>query len=209
MEFLKKILIIYSLLCMIASFPLQAGQKDEVIAKAFADSYAHETKGQYDLAIKSMKAVYQENSYEMNLRLGWLHYQNGLFSESMTYYRKSIQLMPNAIEAKFGLVLPAAALGHWSIVEEMYLQIIEIDPKNTLANYRLGLIYFGRKDYRKAEKQFSLVANLYPFDYDSSIMLAWSFYYTGKMREAKVLFQKCLWMRPEDTSALEGLKLIK
>ncbi len=193
----------------VASGYLYASQNGDAIAKAFADSYAHENNGKYDDAIKSLKAVYQEESYEINIRLGWLHYQNGLFSESITYYRKAVKLMPYAVEPKFGLVLPAAALGQWNEVEEQYNRIIEIDSKNTLANYRLGLIYYGKKDYGKAEKKFSLVVNLYPFEYDSAIMLAWTNYFLGKTREAKLLFQKCLWIRPDDASAKEGLKLIK
>lgn len=208
MEVLKKTLLGFSMITLMVSF-VQGSQKEEIIAKAFADSYLYESKGQYDMAIKALKAVYDENGYEINLRLGWLHYQNGLFSESLTYYRKAIQLMPSAIEPRFGFVLPAAALGQWAMVEKEYQEILSLDPKNTPANYRLGLIYFGRKDYRKAEKHFSVVVNLYPFDYDSSIMLAWASYYTGKTREAKVLFQKCLWMRPNDSSALEGLRLMK
>lgn len=203
--------IVTTMIALIAlsSGQINASQKDDVIAKAFSDSYAYENNGKYDDAIKAMKAVYQEDSYEINLRLGWLDYKNGLFSESMTYYQKAIAIMPYAVEPKFGLVLPAAALGQWSVVEEQYNRIIEIDPKNTLANYRLGLIYYGKKDYGKAEKKFSLVVNLYPFDYDSAIMLAWTNYFLNKSREAKLLFQKCLWMRPDDSSALEGLKLIK
>jgi tetratricopeptide (TPR) repeat protein len=206
-----KITLTVLLLCgwVFRAEAISASQKDEVIAKAFSDSYTHENDGKYDLAIKSLKAVYLDDSYEINVRLGWLHYKNGLFSESMTYYKKSIQLMPYAIEPKFGLTLPAAALGQWPVVEEQYNQIIEIDPKNTSANYRLGLIYYNKKDYRYAEKKFSLVVNLYPFDYDANIMLAWTSYFLSKPREAKLVFQKCLWMRPDDPSALEGLSLIK
>ena len=51
--------------------------------------------------------------------------------------------------------------------------------------------------------------NLYPLDYDSGIMLAWTKLKLGKTAEAKVLFQHTLTLRPNDSSSLEGLKLIK
>ena len=53
-----------------------------------------------------------------------------------------------------------------------------------------------------------VVVNHYPFDYDSVIMLAWTNYRLGKMREAKVLFQKALLIQPGAESALEGLSLL-
>ena len=48
---------------------------------------------------------------------------------------------------------------------------------------------------------------IYPFDYDSLIMLAWSDYYLGKTKQAKVLFEKALMNRPSDKSATDGLNL--
>jgi len=40
-------------------------------------------------------------------------------------------------------------------------------------------------------------------------MLAWTNFKLGKLREAKVLFQKALLISPDDESATEGLNLIK
>jgi Tfp pilus assembly protein PilF len=40
-------------------------------------------------------------------------------------------------------------------------------------------------------------------------MLGWCYLQMGKMREAKVMFNKSLLNRPDDASALEGLSLTK
>jgi len=80
---------------------------------------------------------------------------------------------------------------------------------NTTANYRLGLIAYGRQDYETALKYFSKVLNLYPFDYDTALMTGWSLLKTGKLREAKIMFQKTLLIKPNDSSALEGLAMIR
>jgi hypothetical protein len=40
-------------------------------------------------------------------------------------------------------------------------------------------------------------------------MTGWTNFQLGKLREAKVLFQKALLNRPGDNSATEGLSLIK
>ncbi|MEI6886290.1 MAG: tetratricopeptide repeat protein, partial [Bacteroidota bacterium] len=70
-------------------------------------------------------------------------------------------------------------------------------------------IFYGRKDYAKAEKYLEKVVNLYPFDFDAMILYAWTNFKLGKLREAQVLFNKALLMRPKDAGALEGLGLIK
>jgi tetratricopeptide (TPR) repeat protein len=176
---------------------------------AFSRSYAFESRGNFTDAITAMKGVYQEDSYEINVRLGWVTYLAGQFTESSAYYQKAIKLKPYAIEAKIGFANPASALGNWDQVITQYENVLAIDPQNTTVNYRLGSIYYGRKDYAKAEKYLEKVVNLFPFDFDSMVLYAWTNYRLGKLREAQVLFNKALLIRPSDTSAKEGLGLIK
>ncbi|HEX7556075.1 MAG TPA: tetratricopeptide repeat protein [Leptolinea sp.] len=193
---------------LIASFSLTA-QNYAALQETFAKSQAYEARGNFTDAISTMKTIYQQDSYEINLRLGWVTYLAGLFTESSAYYQEAIKLKPYSIEAKFGFVYPASAVGNWDQVITQYNDILTIDPQNTLANYRMGSIYYGRKDFVKAEKYLEKVVNLYPFDYDSLVLYAWTNLKLGKTREAQVLFNKVLLNRPKDTSALEGLSLIK
>jgi tetratricopeptide (TPR) repeat protein len=186
-----------------------AGQDFKDTRDAFQESYIQEATGDFSAAINSLKSVYDEKSYEINVRLGWLSYEAGLFTESVAYYNKAINLMPYAIEPRFGIVYPGAAMGNWSMVIAQYTKILEISPNNSIAMPRLGLIYYGRKDYESARKNFEKVVNLFPFDYDGLSMLAWSHFQLKNFREAKVLFQKALLHTPTGTSALEGLELLK
>ena len=196
-------------LFLFCSFTLFSQTNYTALQEAFSRSQECEGRGNFTDAISSMKSIYQEDSYEINLRLGWVTYLNGSFTESAAYYQKAVKLKPYAIEPKFGYVYPASALGNWDQVISQYNDILTIDPQNTLANYRMGSIYYGRKDYTKAEKYLEKVINLYPFDYDSMILYAWINYKLGKLREAQVMFNKVLLHKPKDTSALEGLSLIK
>ena len=176
---------------------------------AFQNSYIQEATGEFMGAINSLKAVYDEKSYELNLRLGWLSYLAGSFTEAVAYYNKAINLMPYAVEPRFGVVYPGAAMGNWSMVLSQYEKILEITPNNSIAMHRLGLIYYGRGDYENALRYFSKVVNLFPFDYDALTMLAWTHFKLQNTREAKVLFQKALLNTPGGTSAIEGLELLK
>jgi tetratricopeptide (TPR) repeat protein len=196
--------------CMIVSNALMAQQYNaKTIEDAFESSYLLQEKANYTGAIGIMKTVYDENSYEVNVRLGWLSYLGGFFTESAAYYQKGIKLKPYSIEAKLGFVYPAAAIGNWDQVIAQYNDILKIDPQNSVVNYRMGSIYYGKLDYATAEKYLEKVVNLYPFDYDSNILFAWTNLKLGKTREAQVLFHKVLMMRPNDTSAMEGLSYIK
>lgn len=206
MEILKKLIATSFITILFLSF--QARGQENVIA-AFKDSYAFEKDGEYAKAIEKIKSVYEVDSYEANLRLGWLNYLSGQFYESIGFYSKAISIYPYAIEARFGMAYPAYALGKIDDVMTQYLKIIEIDPQNTLANYRLGLIYYGKGNYEKAEACFEKVVNLYPFDYDSLLMFAWTKLKLQKFREAKVLFNKVLIYNPGDASATEGLQYVK
>lgn len=203
----KKNYIALLLFLFIGITSSQAQTVAEII-KAFETSYTFEKDGNYSDAIKSLKKVYKDDSYELNLRLGWLDYMAGAYTESVTYYNKALSLMPYSEEAKFGLILPKLALGKTNEVINLYKEILENSPNQTIANFRLGLIYYEQKEYTTAYTYFNKVVQLYPFDYDSLLMLAWTQLKLGHNREAKVLFQKVLMYSPNDASALEGLKWV-
>ena len=210
MELLRKhtkqyVLLLYALFLTLTTY----GQISQEVMDAFKKSYRLETSGKYTEAAETLKKVYNEDSYELNLRIGWLDYQAGLFLESRSFYNKAVALRPMSIEARFGLVLPLAALGSWDQVIEQYNKILEINPNNSVANYRLGAIYYGRMQYEKAASYLEKVINLYPFDYDGLVLYAWTNLKMKKLREAKLLFQKALLARPGDTSATEGLRLLE
>jgi len=208
MEFLRNKVAIILLLLMTTSLLFgQSNQHD--LEVAFSNSYKHEKSGDFSAAADALKNFYDESSYEINLRLGWLNYNAGLFDESIIFYARAQKLKPYSEEARFGLILPKAALGRWDEVIELYEKILEINPNNTVAMYRLGLVYYGRKDYNNAYPLFKKVVDLYPFGYDGLLMLGWTSYFLGNYNQAKVLFNKVKLYNPDDASANEGLSLIK
>lgn len=207
MEILKKKIIWTVFLAFIFS-TTQASDPVEDLISNFAASYEAEDKGEYNVALNIMKEIYDENGYEINLRLGWLAYQAGFANESISYYNRAMNLKPYSIEPKLGITYPLSSMGNWDALEKQYLDIIEISPHNNTALYNLGLIYYNRKQFEKAEVHFKTLVNLFPFDYDSLLMFAWTNFQLKKYREAKVLFQKALLNDPDSESAKEGLNLL-
>ncbi|MBV5314686.1 MAG: tetratricopeptide repeat protein [Prolixibacteraceae bacterium] len=207
MEFLKK--STWMIVLMLVANAAFSQVSQDVLQAAFTKSYTSEKNGDFTAALDPLKKVYDESSYELNLRLGWLNYNAGLFDEAIIFYGRAQKLKPYSEEARFGLILPLAALGKWNDVIKIYDAILETSPNNSVALYRLGLIYYGRKDYNKANTLFKKVVDLYPFGYDGLLMLGWTSYFLGNTSQAKVLFNKVNLYNPGDKSANEGLNLIK
>lgn len=177
----------------------------EGLSAAFATSYVAEAKGNYDDAIGALRGSYS-NLYEQNLRLGWLYFLAKNYTSSAAYYQKAIDQRPYAIEPKFGLVKPLNALGQVERMLGLYTAILQVDPQNTQANYWVGVIYLNRKQFDKAARFFEKVVNLYPFDYDTNLSLAFTYLNLGKKTEARALYNKVLLIRPGDAQAQAGLK---
>jgi len=199
--------VLLAIILSVISLP--AFSQAEKMREAFYSSYSLEKAGNIPGAISNVQSVYDDKSYECNLRLAYLKYMSKSYDESATYYKASIELRPLAIEPRMGYVLPLIALNKWEEVIAEYKTILTIDSKNSIVNYRLGYIYYARKDFKNAYTHFERVVSLYPFDYDGLIMLAWTNYQLGKSMEAKQLFEKALLYAPNDKSAKDGLGMIK
>ena len=205
MEILKKSLA----LLLLFGIQFANAQDQNTVQEAFNKSYVLESGKKYNEAIEALKSSNAINNYPIQIRLGWLTYSAKRYNESVIAYKKAAELMPASVEALLGAVNPLVAQNKWEEVEQIYLAILKNDPKNSTINFRLGQIYYNRKEYSKAEKYFSTALNLYPFDYDSMLMSGWNYYFLGKYSEAKELFNQVLLYSPKDTSALEGIRLIK
>jgi tetratricopeptide (TPR) repeat protein len=184
-------------------------QSDAKVQAAFAESYKSELSSNYVKSVSDMKSVYQTDNYSMNARLGWLLFLAKQYTESVTYYDKAIKLKPYAIEARFGMIKALDALESWDKIKEQYETILKIDAQNTTSLYWLGVLLYNRKDFDNAAKNFEKIVNLYPMDYGSVIMLAWTRLYQGKKADAKVLFNQALLLSPNDASAISGMNQIK
>jgi len=175
------------------------------ITEAFKKSYYSESYLKYDEAINVVKSVYNADSYVINLRLGWLHYANGDLIESKRYYEKAIELEPKSIEARLGYAYPIDALTDVEGLKTNYESILKIDPLHTLTNYRLALIYYNKKDFAKAKKYLDTVLSLYPFDYDSLILIAAINVGLGNIEAAKTNYRLALLYNPENAIITEEL----
>ena len=207
METLVKRLMVATVMAVVSITVF--AQPDENIQKAFKASYANEYKANYSGAIADLKKVYKADNYEINLRMGWLHYQAKQNAQSLEYYQKAMDLKKYSVEARLGYVKPANDLKKYDKVYEIYGEILKIDPYNSVANYWVGVSYYYAKKYDIAVKYLELVVNMYPFDYEANNMLGWTYLGLGRMADARIVFTQALYNRPGDATATEGLNKSK
>ena len=178
---------------------------DSPVNLAFERSYELSSASDYKGAAQALKNAYDKSSYAMNVRLGWLYYLAGLHTDALVYYKLAYELKPSSIEARLGAANAAESMGNKNELKNILESILSIDPQNSYVNYKLGYLYYERKDFSTAYTYFEKVYKLYPFDYDGLLMYAWATYQTGKTAESRDLFNKVLCLVPTDRSALLGL----
>lgn len=177
-------------------------------SQIFANSYKNESAGDYQKAIADLN-VLNGYDYHKALRLGWLYYLAKDYESSKKFYNQAIGLAPQAVEALLGICYPLESQKKTDELEAVYKKILSVDKGNSKVNYALGNIYYYRKDFIQAEKYFDMVQNMYPFDYYSTLMSAWTKYFLGKKTDAQRLFNTVLIISPTDQSAKDGLNLVK
>jgi tetratricopeptide (TPR) repeat protein len=129
---------------------------------ALAASYQAEQAGNYKKALAAMQHL--PRMYFIDLRLGWLYYLNGNYSEADTHYEAAIKASPAAIEAKIGYTLPLLAQKRYKAVEQAALEIALIDRNNYTANLRLAYALRMQQQYASAEEILTRMLTLYPTD---------------------------------------------
>ncbi len=190
-------------------FPLAIlAQESDARLAAFSTSYEAEYFKKYAEAIIAMDKIYAQDSYEVNLRLGWLHYQNGNYSKSDSYYKKAVELQPKSIEAKLGLANAISGLGNWDELMKLYEDILKLDPMNSSANYKLAYMLHSRRKMAQALDHIKIVLEHYPFDFDSNLLAGKIYISLGNITEAKTVLNRALTYNPksfEVSNLLKGL----
>ncbi len=195
---------------MVFSF-LVFAQNSDLKLKAFTNSIQDESLENYEKAIEGLTSVYAElkTDYLTNLRLGWLYYSTKDYETSVKYYREAVRISGRSTEALLGLTYPYSGLEMWEEIKVIYEEILEKDKYNYTANLRLGQIFLNTTNYSNAKVYLEKNINNYPSDYETNLYLGWTYYYLGNNSKARELFVNALISKPNDASALEGLKYTK
>ena len=101
-------------------------------------------KGDVDQAVSAYQKGLEFNpmNAKVHVSLGKIYYsEKGLYYESVTAYKKAIDLDPAYLDARMGLAEVYEDKGLYKEAIEEYHKVVDADAKNTGALYNLALVY--------------------------------------------------------------------
>jgi tetratricopeptide (TPR) repeat protein len=101
-------------------------------------------KGEVDPAVAAYQKGLEHNpmNAKVHVSLGKIYYaEKGLYYESVSAYKKAIDLDPQYLEARMGLAEVYEDKGLYQEAIEEYRKVVDADGKNTGALYNLALVY--------------------------------------------------------------------
>lgn len=105
---------------------------------------ARAAKGDVDGAVAAYRRALEFNpiNAKVHVSLGKIYYnEKGLYYESVTAYKRAIDLDPGYLEARMGLAEVYEDKGLYQEAIGEYQRVVEADGKNTGALYNLALVY--------------------------------------------------------------------
>jgi tetratricopeptide (TPR) repeat protein len=184
-----------------AQEPGAAGGVD--IAGAYARSFGYERTQAYDDAIRALAPVYDAypNGYTVNLRMGWLFYLNGNYSNAVAHYEVAEAAAPSALEPKLGRLLPLLAQERWAEAEALGYQVVSVDHYSYYGNLRLAVALRMQGKVDAAYQVALKMLTAYPTDILYLVELARTVDARGDPDEARRLFGEVLILDPENEAA--------
>jgi tetratricopeptide (TPR) repeat protein len=137
----------------------------------FAEAYvglgeALASKGDVDGAVNAYQKALAFNAVNprVHVSLGKIYYaEKALYYESVTAYKKAIELDPRSVEARMGLGEVYEDKGLYKEAIEEYRRVIDAEPSHAEALYNLALVY-EKVDAREAiahwERYIALASQL-------------------------------------------------
>ena len=138
----------------------------DVIQKAYMNSYNYEQMGNYKDAIKALAPVYKHypNGYTLNLRYGWLFYLKHNYADAQKYYQKASTLKPYAISPRLGLANIYLTTASYDKVQTIATEILKTDYYNYYANLYFIKALIAQQKYTIAQQILLKMLTLYPTD---------------------------------------------
>lgn len=136
------------------------------IKERYTKSYNYEKMEQYAEAIKVLVPIYEEyqNTYMINIRLGWLCYLDNKAHNAINYYKQSSLINPLAIAPKLGLIRIYLNRYEFNEAELLSYNILKKDYYNYYGNYYAIQALIGEKKYDIAIELTKKMLVLYPID---------------------------------------------
>ena len=173
------------------------------IQEAYHRSFNYEKISDFDNAIRTLLPVLEAypKGYTVNLRLGWLYYNNSNLANSIYHYKQAMKVAPSSIEAKLGYLYPLIKQEKYSEVESVCYQIINSDYYNYFGNLKLAYVLRMQKKNELALRVTQKMLMIYPIDIDFLTEFGLVNEAMGEEQTATYTFWDILTLDPENLAA--------
>lgn len=173
----------------------------------WAESYRLEALTQYEAAARSIEGLIKNNPRNefAILRHGWLNYLRGAHNDAIRDYQKALDLNPNSLEARLGLMLPLVAQQRWREVASHANKVLAVAPWNYYAHVRLMISEEGERKWDTLAKHAQKVSRRYPSDATVLVYLARANNWLKNDSEARRAYEKVLERVPGHIEATQYL----
>lgn len=173
----------------------------------WAESHRLEMLTQYESAAKSIEGIIKNNPNNefAVLRHGWLNYLRGAHSESIRDYQKALDINPQSLDARLGLILPLIAQQRWREVAAHADKVLDVAPWNYFAHVRLMISEEGEQKWDTLAKHAEKVHQRYPSDATVLVYLARANDWMKNDKAARQAYEKVLQRIPDHIEARQYL----
>lgn len=175
---------------------------------AWQESYALESAKKYAEAAAALSPVLRASpDHEFALtRRAWLTYQQGHYNDALLDYRRVIELNPQSLDARLGMILPLIAQQRWREVAVEAHKVIALSPWDYTAHVRLMLSEEGEHKWDELLQHATELSARYPTDATVLVYLARTEAKKGNKKNARLAYAKVLERMPAHEEATAYLK---
>ena len=173
-------------------------------------------KGQYNLAIGHflnsialMRKVTGQPDYALaRLNLGEIYGKTQRFEQAIVELTRAIKTEPSMIEAHFNLGTAYMLIGSHNKAENSFKTCLNLNENYEPALFNLAQVYQNQKLWEKSNnilEKFLKVKGPNPAAYS---VMAWNNMMAKKIKQARILYEKVLGLKPNHQVALANLARI-
>lgn len=142
------------------------GDDSKRIQDLYAQSYMYEQMGKYHEGIKVLIPLYAQypKGYALNVRFGWLSYQNKRYNDAKYYYTIASRLKPTALDPRLGLIRIDLDTGSFDHAQTLSYALLKRDYYNYYANLYAIQSLIAQQKYDIATAILFKMLALYPTD---------------------------------------------
>ncbi len=195
-----------------AANPEEATKKAAALRASFDEAVALSQAGKSEEAVAKFNeiAVSAPTCATCFANIGAIHLKSSKYDDAEVAYKKALEVDPNLIAAKTGLMNVYNAQRKFDLAEKMAAEVAQASGGgeggggNPDALYNQGVVQWNANKFQEAQAAFEGAIKADPTHAESHFMLGKVFINLGKLAEAAAEFETYLKLAPDGPNAKEA-----